>query len=120
MQLCNVGHNFDYETEKVVRIFLPDEKINISHEEVYAENTAVCILSADLRASAKVNFHGKESEKSETLKSGASEKEKELAVARCLYTPPIIPPFRVRRIDRSLKAVALKRRNGRRVFLPLN
>ena len=27
MKLCNIGHNFDYETEKLLRLFFPFEKI---------------------------------------------------------------------------------------------
>ncbi len=85
MQICNIGHNFDYETEKVVRIFLPDEKINIVHEFSFGENTAVCTLSEDFKASTQVKLYGKEIVKTQKLKPCADEKQKELAVARCLY-----------------------------------
>ena len=27
MKLCNIGHEFDYEMEKLIRLFLPFEKI---------------------------------------------------------------------------------------------
>ncbi len=84
MQLCNIGHNFDYETEKVVRIFLPDEKINIVHDMADGENTAVCMLS-DSAASAKAKLYGKTAQKTEKVDAQSSEKQKELAVARCLY-----------------------------------
>ena len=29
MNLCNINHSFGYETEKLSRLFLPNEKINI-------------------------------------------------------------------------------------------
>lgn len=31
MNLCNIGHSFDYELEKLIRVFLPFEKIRILH-----------------------------------------------------------------------------------------
>ena len=40
MNLCNINHSFNYETEKLCRLFLPFEKINIldtrAADEVYA------------------------------------------------------------------------------------
>ena len=83
MQICNMGHTFDYETEKVTRIFFPFEKINIIHEEKECENNAVCKISGEY-VSVKVNILGKEKAANEIV-NPADEKAKELAVARCLY-----------------------------------
>ena len=43
MQLLNVGHSFDYETEKVIRIFLPFEKISIAIIEGFSYGDA-CLI----------------------------------------------------------------------------
>lgn len=89
MQLCNIGHNFDYETEKVIRIFFPYEKINISHELIGGVDTAVCrlsYLSDCFTAEADVSISGKHSFKTERISQCDDEKKKELAVARCLYS----------------------------------
>ena len=87
MQLSNLGHSFDYETEKVMRIFMPFQKISIVHERVCGDNTAVCKLGYDngeLVASADVNVYGKTAYDSEKVLSDLP-KAGELAVARCLY-----------------------------------
>ncbi|MBP5686671.1 MAG: coproporphyrinogen dehydrogenase HemZ, partial [Clostridia bacterium] len=87
MQLLNVGHSFDYETEKVIRIFLPFEKISISHESIASEADAVCEIirdGADVFAKASVNLSGKTACETEKLPENDG-KTQELAVARCLY-----------------------------------
>ncbi len=42
MKLCNIGHSFDYEMEKLIRLFLPFEKIEVLHTSDIDEKTAVC------------------------------------------------------------------------------
>lgn len=87
MQLLNAGHRFDYETEKVIRIFLPFEKINISHGENSSKPDAVCEIISDKEgvfARAFVNISGKTAGETEKLRE-SDEKAVELAVARCLY-----------------------------------
>lgn len=44
MNLCNIGHNFDYEIEKLIRLFLPFEKIQVFHTVEKSENCAICTL----------------------------------------------------------------------------
>lgn len=44
MNLCNIGHNFSYEMEKLIRLFLPFEKITITDIEVEKDRLAVCKL----------------------------------------------------------------------------
>ena len=34
MKLCNLGHDFDYELEKLIRLFLPFEKIEIQERGI--------------------------------------------------------------------------------------
>ena len=87
MLLCNVGHTFDYETEKVVRIFLPYEKINVTNEICAGDSIAVCELKrldGYNEASAFVRLFGKEYRVSERVSSDRTNAD-ELAVARCLY-----------------------------------
>lgn len=86
MQLCNIGHKADYETEKVIRIFLPFEKINISHKKEKGDNTSVCEIVSDksgVFSRAEVNLFGKTVCESEYVQG--DEKSRELAVTRCLY-----------------------------------
>ena len=47
MKLCNIGHEFDYEMEKLIRLFLPFEKIEVLHSEEAGENHAVCKVYQD-------------------------------------------------------------------------
>lgn len=42
MKLCNIGHNFDYEMEKLIRLFLPFEKIEVLHTVEANSKYAVC------------------------------------------------------------------------------
>ena len=82
MQICNIGHTFDYETEKVMRIFFPFEKINIIHEESN-NSDAVCKITGN-SVSVSVCICGNKEIESEIIHS-FEEKSKELAIARCLY-----------------------------------
>ena len=53
MKLCLINHNFRYELEKLIRIFLPFEKIefldtavndeNIAVTEIFENNAIICI-----------------------------------------------------------------------------
>ena len=84
MQIQNIGHKFNYEIEKVIRIFLPFEKISFADELENGEDCAVCEIT-DKLAKATVNIGSKTEVASEEIYS-FNEKEKELKVARCLYT----------------------------------
>lgn len=83
MQIKNIGHKFNYEIEKVIRIFLPFEKISFVDELGNGENYAVCEIT-DKLAKATVNIGLKAEQASEDI-SSLNEKNKELAIARCLY-----------------------------------
>ena len=47
MKLCNIGHQFDYEMEKLIRLFLPFEKIEVLSSEEDDINCAVCKVYED-------------------------------------------------------------------------
>ncbi|MDD6479353.1 MAG: coproporphyrinogen dehydrogenase HemZ, partial [Oscillospiraceae bacterium] len=47
MKLCNIGHSFNYELEKLIRIFLPFEKIEILNEAVTDDRLAVAELQKE-------------------------------------------------------------------------
>ncbi len=69
MNLCNIGHNFNYELEKLIRIFLPFEKIVFCNEVIKNDKTAVVkrekleektVLSAFLLLDGKEAFFSEE------------------------------------------------------------
>lgn len=83
MNLCNINHSFNYELEKLCRIFLPYEKIAVINEIIPSEVYAVC-KTEDRNCFAYLNFYGKEFENNlEAIND--SEKEKELTLATCLF-----------------------------------
>lgn len=47
MNLCNINHSFNYETEKLCRLFLPFEKINILSDVQPVEIYAVTEIKSD-------------------------------------------------------------------------
>ena len=83
MNLCNINHNFNYELEKLCRIFLPFEKISVLDEVKEDTIYAVCKIDGDF-ASAKLVFEDKEYVKTEKAEDD-SLKSKELALAASLY-----------------------------------
>ena len=57
MKLFNIGHSFNYELEKLCRIFLPFEKIEIENIVVEADRYAISELvdnNGSFIASAKL------------------------------------------------------------------
>lgn len=83
MNLCNINHSFNYETEKLCRIFLPYEKIAVLNEIVEADIYAVC-KTEGRSCSAYLNFFGKEYENTLTSPDD-TDKEKELTLATALF-----------------------------------
>lgn len=60
MKLCNIGHNFDYELEKLIRLFLPFEKIEVLHSNENGDNCAVCEIAeigGEIFATATLNLN---------------------------------------------------------------
>ncbi len=86
MQFCLIGHNFRYEIEKLIRIFLPFEKIEYFDDLQCGE---FCIVTefTDNKAKATLNFGGKvyESLKIIENKNADSEKDRELFLALAVY-----------------------------------
>ena len=58
MQLCLINNSFRYEIEKLIRIFLPFEKIEISEVPVFADNSVIADI-AENTARATLYFCGK-------------------------------------------------------------
>lgn len=61
MKLCNIGHNFDYEMEKLIRLFLPFEKIEVLHTVEEGDNCVVCEVlhnGENIEVSVKLNLQG--------------------------------------------------------------
>ena len=44
MKLCLINHSFKYELEKLIRIFLPFEKIEFYNEVISGDGTAVTAI----------------------------------------------------------------------------
>ncbi len=83
MNLCNINHGFNYELEKLSRIFMPYEKINILNEVLPAEVYAVCEIDGKM-AKATLFAEGKSYEQRASIE-GDTDKDAELTIASCLY-----------------------------------
>ncbi|MBO7218115.1 MAG: coproporphyrinogen dehydrogenase HemZ [Clostridia bacterium] len=84
MNLCNINHSFNYELEKLCRIFLPHDKINILNEICPDKIYAVCTLSEEGKRAAAELFADGKTAREERICDG-DEKSAELALATCLY-----------------------------------
>lgn len=84
MNLCNINHSFNYELEKLCRIFLPFEKIVIINEVKPSEIYAVCTISEDGKTAVAELFTADGKEKSVRM-CDCEVKSQELALASCLY-----------------------------------
>lgn len=84
MTLVVLGHNFRYETENVIRIFFPLEKIIVTDE--LPENTDDCVITylKDSVIGCEVHLFDK-NEKREQSVADKTEKEQELVLAQLLY-----------------------------------
>lgn len=80
MKLCNIGHAFDYEMEKLIRLFLPFEKIEVLYTEQVTTNCAVCKVyenEDDIVASAKLVLENGETEFSAVVDKSITDQRKE-------------------------------------------
>lgn len=71
MKLCNIGHNFDYEIEKLIRIFLPFEKIEVLHSVESDDRVAVCKVEEyndGVKITSNLTLSGKTTQFSEIVK----------------------------------------------------
>lgn len=84
MKLCLINHSFRYELEKLIRIFLPFEKIEFLDYADYSENTAVTEISGN-NAIATLNFNLKKVKKEYEINNPEDLKEAELIVATALF-----------------------------------
>lgn len=84
MKLCNIGHTFNYETEKLLRIFFPFDKIEMCEETENGEDFAKTFLFDD-NAQAFLEIDGKQFFNKQQIETNADEKAKELAVATALF-----------------------------------
>ncbi len=83
MKLCLIGHNFRYELEKLIRIFMPFEKIEFYDTAVSGESYALTVVE-DNMARAELNLSGKNFSCEKVLESN-DPKVQELMLALCLY-----------------------------------
>ena len=84
MILCNNGHSFNYETEKLCRLFFPFEKIKITNEEECDSKIAITSVSKN-ECFASLQINGEKTEFSQAVPQNASQKEVELCVATALF-----------------------------------
>ncbi len=84
MNLCNINHNFNYELEKLCRIFLPNDKINILNEVKSDAIYAICSLgeNGDM---ARTELFAEGKSASRQRKCEHDSKSQELTLATCLY-----------------------------------
>ena len=62
MNLCNIGHTFDYEMEKLIRLFLQFEKIVVTQNENLSGDYALCKVcesADDIKVFAELALHDK-------------------------------------------------------------
>ena len=84
MILCCIGHSFNYEMEKLCRLFLPFEKIEVVDYYKSNENTAVTKLEKnEIYASLKIgnDFF----EKTSVLNDDFSDRDAERELAALLF-----------------------------------
>ena len=80
MKLSLIGHNYKYELEKLIRIFLPFEKIEFCDDENFAENCAFTkchIVDNNVQLIAKLNLNGKTADFSDVIFSNCDDFDKE-------------------------------------------
>ena len=84
MKLCCIGHSFRYETEKLCRLFLPFEKIEVTDFLCDGESVAVTRLDGkNIYASLKTG--GKFCEKAGVLSACFDDREAEREIAALLF-----------------------------------
>lgn len=84
MNLCNINHSFNYELEKLCRIFLPNDKINILNELKSDAVYAVCSVN-EKGDTARAELFVEDKNVYRERKCEPLEKSQELALATCLY-----------------------------------
>lgn len=80
MKLCCIGHNFDYELEKLIRLFLPFEKIEVLHTAEQDSRCAVCLIEQNgdaITVTAQLNLNGNRAEFSAVVDTEIQDVKKE-------------------------------------------
>lgn len=90
MKILNIDNSFDYEMEKLARLFLPFEKIEVVHDSIYDETRfAVCRVERESNGAniySSLTLDGQSAEKECFCeKKGDFEKECQLSLGRMLY-----------------------------------
>lgn len=84
MKLCLINHSFRYELEKLVRIFLPFEKIEFFDTKELSESLAITEIQEN-KAIAQLTLEGKRAEREYIIKDITDLKECELVLATALF-----------------------------------
>ena len=86
MQLCLINNDYRYELEKLIRIFLPFEKIEFLDERVNGDNVAIAELSGK-NAFSELFFNGRHFSSKREIKliNGELNKDSELFLALSLF-----------------------------------
>ena len=84
MKLCLINHSFKYELEKLIRIFLPFEKIEFSDLKEVTDCCAITEISNDL-AIATLILDKKKADRSYNISNPNDLKESELILATALF-----------------------------------
>ena len=85
MKLCLINHSFRYEIEKLIRLFLPFEKLEYYDIDIIEDNT----ISTEIReniAIAKVVIENKSVSYTEIISNANDLKEQELRLASALFS----------------------------------
>lgn len=84
MKVCIIGHSFNYEIEKVCRLFLPFEKIEFIDEVIDGDQVAVTILEEN-KAFAGLSLNGEKYCTQENIFNINDNRECERVVASLLF-----------------------------------
>ena len=84
MKLCLINHSFRYELEKLIRIFLPFEKIEFLDTKVLSDCSAITEICGNI-AKADLLLDGKEASREYNISDTCDEKECELVLATALF-----------------------------------
>ncbi len=84
MKLCLINHSFRYELEKLIRIFLPFEKIEFFESAVLSDCLAITEICGNT-AKAELTLNGKKSLREYNISDVSDSKECELVLATALF-----------------------------------
>lgn len=85
MKLCLINHNFRYEIEKLIRLFVPFEKIEF-FDTLVDDDVLVVTEIKDNTAYTFVNINGKTAEKNVAIENPTDETLAELRLSQTLFS----------------------------------